>query len=129
LAEDRLVAACDVWWPHLEPKLEEIERQAPSDAPSRSEHDLLEEILSIVRGSRDDDLRRVLDAEAAAKRMLDEVRDRENELHHARYMLDEARRRGDEALLREAELDERSARLREVEELLRLEEERGASEK
>ena len=45
-----LAAACEKWWPDLEPKLATAATEAESAAPVRDERELLEEILSTVRG-------------------------------------------------------------------------------
>jgi TIR domain len=50
LDETRLSRAFATWWPQLEDQLREIEATAvPSDAPIRSDRELLEEILNTVR--------------------------------------------------------------------------------
>jgi hypothetical protein len=41
--------AYDVWWPRLEPKLEEIRLMPGETAPRREDRELLEEILSTIR--------------------------------------------------------------------------------
>jgi hypothetical protein len=45
-----LAAACDKWWPDLEPKLASAATEAEASAPVREERELLEEILATVRG-------------------------------------------------------------------------------
>jgi hypothetical protein len=44
-----ITEACDVWWPKLEPALAEAQ-QATESRPVRSQRDLIEEILTTVRG-------------------------------------------------------------------------------
>jgi TIR domain len=48
-----LAAACDKWWPDLEPKLASAATEAESSAPVREERELLEEILATVRSWTD----------------------------------------------------------------------------
>ena len=48
-----LAAACEKWWPDLEPNLATSASEAESAAPVRGDRELLEEILSTVRGWKD----------------------------------------------------------------------------
>lgn len=54
LAESLLARATAMWWPELKRKLDEIERQSGNTsravAPTRSDRELLEELLGTVRG-------------------------------------------------------------------------------
>jgi len=50
LPGERLAEAYSVWWPRLEARLEAAHSVPSRDAPSRAERDLLEEILTTVRG-------------------------------------------------------------------------------
>ncbi|MEO6910702.1 MAG: toll/interleukin-1 receptor domain-containing protein [Edaphobacter sp.] len=48
--EEILEEAFDLWWPQLDDRLSKLPLDAPSESPTRSEKDLLEEILELVRG-------------------------------------------------------------------------------
>jgi len=49
LAEAELGEAFDVWWPKLEQRMRGIAKVEPSALPIRSDRDLLEEILGLLR--------------------------------------------------------------------------------
>jgi hypothetical protein len=49
LPESELSETFEVWWPKLEERLDRIGETAATNAPVRTDRDLLEEILSIVR--------------------------------------------------------------------------------
>lgn len=63
LDDERLLVACDVWWPRLAEQFDDIDTRSPGVSSSRTDRDLLEEVLASVRPlaeqlARHDDLSR-----------------------------------------------------------------------
>lgn len=97
LPDELLRTSFDVWWPRLEEKLQEIEREATSDTPPpRKDRELLEETLDTVRS-----LARMVDQLAygtvsgqdwlrreTLRRALDALPERERRIIVLRYGLD-----------------------------------------
>src|SRR4051794_34127702 len=72
LSDARLADAMEGWWPRLEPRLQDaraaVEATAPADEGHlRNERELLEEVLTLVRGLSDDQAR------ATANRAFDAI--------------------------------------------------------
>ena len=51
LTDQQLRVSFDMWWPKLEEKLQNLPSETPAIVPSRTDRDILEEILEVIRGT------------------------------------------------------------------------------